>query len=240
MVQRRRLARFSKERSLGAMATGIAHEVNQPLIAIQNYAQAARRRLKSDGGQKAKVDELFDKIEQQTTRAGDIINQVRMLVTSENTDLQPVSWSSLLDEVLSIMKAEIDAHGCRLDCRPAADLPEVLADALQIQLVLINLLQNAVQSMDAVSDNAEKVVSIDIKQINVRELQVSVADRGPGVAADKIEQIFEPLYSEKTSGMGMGLSVCRSIIEAHDGRIRYTPYPSGGAVFQFTLRLAKI
>jgi C4-dicarboxylate-specific signal transduction histidine kinase len=186
------------------------------------------------------VDELFDKIEQQTTRAGDIINQVRMLVTSENTDLQPVSWSSLLDEVLFIMKAEINAHGCRLDCRPAADLPEVLADALQIQLVLINLLQNAVQSMDAVSDNADKVVSIDIKQINARELQVSVADRGPGVAADKIEQIFEPLYSEKNSGMGMGLSVCRSIIEAHDGRIWYTPNPAGGAVFRFTLRLARV
>ena len=239
LTQQRRLARFSKERTLGALATGIAHEINQPLIAIQNYAQAAKRRLHSDPAQTAKLNELFDKIEQQSGRAGDIIQHIRTLVTSDDAELRPVSLYSLLDQVIRIIGAEIETRGCRIDYRPRPDLPEVLADELQIQLVLVNLLQNAAQSMQSLEDKADKRVLIDIDPINDREVQVSVADRGPGIPPDRLEDIFEPFNSDKAGGMGIGLAICRGIIEAHGGRLRCKPNPSGGAIFQFTLRVAE-
>ena len=238
VTQRRNLARFSKERTLGAMATGIAHEINQPLIAIQNYAQAARRRLHSDPAQTAKLDELFHKIERQSGRAGDIIQHIRTLVTGDDAELRPVSLSALLDQVIQIIGVEIETRGCRIDCRSDPDLPEVLADELQIQLVLVNLIQNAMQSMQSLEDKADKLVLIDIDPINDREMQVSVADRGPGIPPDRLENIFEPFYSDKAGGMGIGLAVCRGIIEAHGGRLWHTPNPSGGAIFQFTLQVA--
>ena len=239
LTQQRRLARFSKERSLGALATGIAHEINQPLIAIQNYAQAAKRRLHSDPAQTAKLNELFDKIEQQSGRAGDIIQHIRTLVTGDDVDLRPVSLYSLLDQVTRIIGVEFKGRGCGIDYRPRPDLPEVLADELQIQLVLVNLLQNAAQSMQSLEDKADKRVLIDIDPINDREVQVSVADRGPGIPPDRLEDIFEPFNSDKAGGMGIGLAVCRGIIEAHGGRLRCKPNPSGGAIFQFTLRVAE-
>lgn len=236
--QRDRLTRFSKERTLGVMATGIAHEVNQPLIAIQNYAQATRRRLQRDGDQTAKLNELLKKIEQQAERAGAIIQYIRTLITTEDAELHPVSLAAILDPVIQLTVPEIERHGCRLDYRPGTNLPVVLADELQIKLVLVNLLRNAVQAMEAMEDKAEQVVSIEIDQINGREVQISVLDRGPGIPPDKVTDIFEPFYSGKAAGMGVGLAICRSIVEAHGGRIGYTPNPSGGAIFQFTLRLA--
>jgi len=238
LTQQRRLARFSKERSLGALATGIAHEINQPLIAIQNHAQAAKRRLHSDPAQTTKLNELFDKIEQQSGRAGDIIQHIRTLVSGDDADLRPLSLYSLLDQVTRIIGVEFKRRGCGIDYRPRPDLPEVLADELQIQLVLVNLLQNAAQSMQSLEDKADKRVLIDIDPINDREVQVSVADRGPGIPPDRLENIFEPFNSDKAGGMGIGLAICRGIIEAHGGRFRCKPNPSGGAIFQFTLQVA--
>ena len=159
-------------------------------------------------------------------------------MTSDDAELHPVSLNSILDPVIQLMVPEIERHGCRLDCRPWDDLPVVLADALQIKLVLVNLLKNALQAMEAMEDKTKQVVSIEIDRINDQEVQIRVADRGPGVPPDKETDIFEPFYSSKAAGMGVGLAICRSIIEAHGGRIGYTPNPSGGAIFQFTLRLA--
>jgi C4-dicarboxylate-specific signal transduction histidine kinase len=233
-----RLAKFSKERTLGAMATGIAHEINQPLIAIQNYAQAAKRRLQSDVDQTSKLDELVTKIEQQAGRAGDIIQRIRTLVSSDETDLHPVQLDSLVEEVIQIPLTGLKDRGCLIDLSSAADLPAVLADGLQIQLVLVNLIHNAMQSMEASEEKVDKFISIDIRQLNNREQQVSVADRGPGIPADRVDSLFEPFYSDKANGMGIGLAICRSIIEAHGGRIGYTPNPAGGSMFQFTLPVA--
>ena len=233
-----RLARFSKERTLGTMTTGIAHEINQPLIAIQNYAQAARRRLQGDVDQTSKLDELVTKIEQQAGRAGDIIQHIRTLVSSNEVELHPVQLDPLVEEVIQMVETELQDQGLRIDFRSAADLPAVLADALQIQLVLVNLIHNAMHSMEASEEKADKVIRIEIRQLSEREQQVSVADRGPGLPADRVEGIFEPFYSVKANGMGIGLAICRSIIDAHNGRIECTPGASGGAVFRFTLAVA--
>ncbi|HYQ73333.1 MAG TPA: ABC transporter substrate binding protein [Gammaproteobacteria bacterium] len=234
---RERLARFSKERSLGTMATTIAHEINQPLIAIQNYAQAARRRLQADVKAAPKLIELVEKIEGQAERAGDITRRVRSLVNHDVPELRPVSLSPLLQDVIRIMEPESESRGCHIRFGPAAEFPPVLADALQVQLVFVNLLHNALHSVCEHRDR-EKLISVEVCQLNDDLLQVSVTDNGSGVPRERAREIFEPLYSDKRSGMGMGLAICRDIIEAHGGRIWYDPNPEGGAVFRFTLRKA--
>jgi signal transduction histidine kinase len=120
---------------------------------------------------------------------------------------------------------------------PVDDLPPVLADTLQVQLVLVNLLQNALYSA-CDSEGGDRLISVDVRPLDDEEVQVSVTDRGEGVPPEQIDDIFEPLYSGRSSGMGMGLAICRDIIEAHGGRVWYDPNPEGGAIFRFTLRQA--
>jgi signal transduction histidine kinase len=232
---RGRLARFSRERSLGTMATSISHEINQPLIAIQNYAQAAKRRLQSNIDDKPKLMELFAKIEGQAERAGAITQRVRSLVSASDLQLLSVSPCRLVEEVIRMMETETARRCCRIDSEPGRGLPAVLADPLQAQLVLVNLLQNAMKSVCA-SDQYDKCVSVDVRPANDREVQISVTDRGPGIPPDRVADIFEPLYSGASGGMGMGLAIARTIIDAHGGRLWYEPNPAGGAIFRFTLR----
>ena len=234
---RGRLARFNKERTLGAMATAIAHEINQPLVAIQNYAQAAKRRLQNDVDDKPKLIELFEKIEGQAERAGAITQRVRSLVGTSALRLLPVSLCPMLDEVIRMMEAETEKRGCRIVCEPAGDLSPVLADSLPVQLVLVNLLQNAMQGISS-SDRYDKRVSVEARPINDREVQISVTDWGPGIPMDRVADIFEPLYSGTSDGMGIGLTISQTIIDAHGGRLWYEPNPDGGAIFRFTLRRA--
>lgn len=235
---RGRLARFSKERSLGAMSVAIAHEINQPLIAIQNYAQAAKRRLQGDAEDKPKLLELFAKIEGQAERAGTITQRVRSLVSSDAPRLQPVSLCPLLEAVIRMLEPELESRGCRITCLLTGEAPTVLADPLQVQLVLVNLLHNAAGNPCTGAENA-KHVSIDIRHGHDREVEVSVTDHGPGVPPEHAENIFEPLYSSRPGGMGMGLAISRAIIEAHGGRLWHEPNPAGGAIFRFTLRAAQ-
>jgi len=232
---RDRLARFSKERSLGTMATTIAHEINQPLIAIQNYAQAAKRRLQGDAGDKQKLIELFGKIDGQAERAGAITQRVRSLVSTSDLQLREVQLCPLLEAVIRMMEPETERQGCQILCTPRADLPTVLADALHVQLVLVNLLQNAMKFVCS-DDCYDRRVSVDVGPSGDREVQVSVSDRGPGVPLDRVGDIFEPLYSGTRGGMGMGLAISRTIIDAHGGRLWYQANPEGGAIFRFTLR----
>jgi signal transduction histidine kinase len=234
---RGRLARFSRERSLGTMATSISHEINQPLIAIQNYAQAAKQRLQSNVDDKPKLIKLFAKIEGQAERAGAITQRVRSLVNANEPQLLPTPLGALVEEVIRMMEPETERRGCRITCRASSDLPLVLADGLQVQLVLVNLLQNAIKSICS-GGQYDKDLSVDADPINDQEVQVSVADRGPGIPPDRVADIFEPLYSGTSGGMGMGLAISRTIIDTHGGRLWYEPNPSGGAVFRFTLRTA--
>ena len=233
---RGRLARFSKERSLGTMATAISHEINQPLIAIQNYSQAAKRRLQDEVVDRSKLTELFGKIEGQAERAGAITQRVRALVNRSDLQLLPVAPGDLIEEVILLMESEAANRGCRIDYERRVDLPPVLADYLEIQLVLVNLLQNALKAVGS-ADVYDKRISVEAETREEDKVMVSVGDRGPGVRPDRVADIFEPLYSG-ASGMGMGLAICRAIIEAHGGQIWYEPDPAGGAIFRFTLRIA--
>lgn len=219
------------------MATTIAHEINQPLIAIQNYALAVKQRLKTKPDEIPKVIELAAKIEGQAERAGTITQRVRTLVNHDEPDLRPMQLCPLLQEVIRIMEPESEALGCHIACEPVVDLTPVLADALQVQLVLVNLLQNALYSVSA-GKRSEKLISVEVCELGEHEVQVSVTDRGEGVPPEHVHDIFEPLYSGKAAGMGMGLAICRDIVDAHGGRVWYDPNPEGGAIFRFTLRKA--
>jgi len=236
---RTRLGAEEKQSTLGALGGRIAHEINQPLIAIKNYAQAAKRYVPTDSPKGSKLAELLADMEGEADRAGSIIQKIRALLSSEGVDAVPLDLDPVLKEVLVLMKPEADAHGCRIDYRATAPVPIVLADALQVQLVMVNLLRNAMEAAASHEQNGDQSVSITVGETADRMVQVNVADTGPGVPADEVDDIFESLYSTKEAGMGVGLASCRTIIEAHGGRIWCTPNPAGGAIFHFTIPAAK-
>jgi signal transduction histidine kinase len=226
---RTRLGATEKQSTLGALAGTIAHEVNQPLIALKNYAQAAKRYIPTDSKSSGKLAELLAEMEGEADRAGAIIQKTRRLLRSGHVDAAPVELDPVLKEVLALMRPEADARGCHIDYRVTTPVPIVLADALQLQLVMVNLLRNA---MDAMAQSRGGPISITVSQTADRMAEVSVADHGAGVAADQVEDIFEPLYTTREAGMGIGLATCRTIIEAHGGHIWYAPNPEGGAIFR--------
>jgi signal transduction histidine kinase len=234
-----RLGAADKQSTLGALAGRIAHEVNQPLIAIKNYAQAAKQYAPADSTKGGKLAELLAEMEGEADRAGSIIRKIRTLLSSGQVDTVPVELDHMLKEVLSLMQPEADAHGCRIDYPVTAPVPVVLADALQVQLVMVNLLRNAMEAAASQAQSGDESVSITVGVTADRMVQVSVTDSGPGVPADEVEDIFESLYSTKEAGMGVGLATCRAIIEAHGGRIWCTPNPAGGAIFHFTIPTAE-
>jgi len=234
-----RLGAADKQSTLGALAGRIAHEINQPLIAIKNYAQAAKRYALTDSTKRDKLSELLAEMEGEADRAGAIIRKIRTLLSSGQVDAVPVELDPVLEEVLAVMKPEADAHGCRIAYRVAKPVPMVVADALHVQLVMVNLLRNAIEAAASSAQSEEQTVSITLCETADQMVQVSVTDSGPGVPPEEVESIFESLYSTKEAGMGVGLQTSQRIIEAHGGHIWCTQNPAGGAVFHFTLPAAE-
>jgi len=234
-----RLGAADKQSTLGALAGRIAHEINQPLIAIKNYAQAAKRYVPVDLTKWGKLSELLAEMEGEADRAGTIIRKIRRLLSSGQVDAVRVELEPVLKEVLSLMQPEADAHGCRIDYHVTVPVPAVLADALQVQLVMVNLLRNAIEAAASNAQDGGQSVSIAVCETADPMVQVSVTDSGPGVPPEEVDNIFESLYSTKAAGMGVGLATSRRIIEAHGGRIWCAPNPEGGAIFHFTIPAAE-
>ena len=197
---RTRLGAAEKQSTLGALAGGIAHEINQPLIAIKNYAQAAKRYVPTDSGKAGKLAELVAEMEGEADRIGTIIQKVRRLLSAKQVDAVPVELDPVLKEVVALMKPDFDNNGCHIEYHVTTPIPTVLADALQVQLVMVNLLRNALEAARSRARSGEGTLLITVGEIADRMVQVSVADCGPGVPADEIEDIFEPLSSTKETG----------------------------------------
>ncbi|GLI98712.1 Adaptive-response sensory-kinase SasA [Sphingobium sp. AntQ-1] len=231
------LIHVSRLSAMGTMASTLAHELNQPLTAIANYLETTRDLLVDpDAETVAIVRDALDEAAKESHRAGHIVRRLRDFVARGETEKRIEDLPRLIEEAAALGLVGARERGVRsfFDFDPAAS--PVLADRIQVQQVLVNLIRNAVEAMAQV---AIRDLTITTRRRPKAMVQVSVADTGPGISEQVAPQLFEAFVSSKTDGMGLGLSICRTIIEAHGGRIWTDGAPNGGAAFHFTLMQAR-
>ncbi|TVQ86349.1 MAG: PAS domain S-box protein [Chromatiaceae bacterium] len=222
--------------TLGEMASGIAHELNQPLTAISSNARACARMLEADPASADACVDVMTRIAAQAERAGEIIRHMRGFVRKEDAQMRPVTARALLETTLVLLRQDARRHGIMLSCVLGYEVDMVLAQQTQIEQVLLNLARNAIEAMAAAAPVRRRLL-LAARRTGERVL-FRVVDTGPGVGADLLGRLFDPFVTDKPFGMGLGLSICTGIIESHGGRLTQTPTPGGGATFQFSLPLA--
>ena len=227
------LVHISRLTAMGEMASTLAHELNQPLSAINNYLKGSRR-LIGEGGEERTVmlRDALDKAGDQAMRAGQIIRRLRDFVSRGESERRVENITKLVEEASALALVGVKDRGIRVTFQfdPLVEL--VLADRVQIQQVLLNLIRNA---MDAMETSATRDLMVSVVPAGDSHVRVSVADTGSGIEPEVAEQLFQPFITTKRHGMGVGLSISRTIIEAHGGRIWVEPNPGGGTIFHFTL-----
>jgi len=230
------LLRVSRLSAMGEMASALAHELNQPLAAVSNYMKGSRRLLASSSDPNAaRIEAALDKAAEQALRAGQIIRRLRDFVARGESERSVESISRLVEEssALGLIGARERGISLRFELDPASDL--VLGDRVQIQQVLVNLFRNAAEAM---AESAKRELMVSNARVPGDMVEIVVSDTGPGLDETVLSNLFQPFYSTKEAGMGVGLSISRNIIEAHGGRMRAEPNSSGGATFRFTLPAA--
>jgi two-component system sensor kinase FixL len=226
----RELAHISRVYEMGTLASTIAHELNQPLMAVANFVQTAAEILRQgDPASSAVLAEAIEEAGRETLRAGDILRRLRVFLSRGDLDKTREDPGQLARDAIyfEAARARYRNISCDVECPP--DMRPILVERVQIQQVILNLVKNAVQSIG--EDGAVRVIIT----AEPDQLRVTVSDTGPGVPPERMARLFEPFSTSKTDGMGLGLPICRSIIEAHGGRIWHEPAPEGGAAFIFTL-----
>jgi signal transduction histidine kinase len=230
-----RSARAERALALGEFASLVAHEINQPIAAILLNCNVAQKQLSKPHADLARVCESLQRIERDVERAGATIQRIRALVT--NTELQPqaLDLNHLVEEALGFLDHELNAAGVVVIKELYPDLPRVSGDRVQVQQVLTNLYTNAIQAMRS-TPAADRVLTVRTGLES--QPFVTVSDTGPGIAPETHKRLFDPLFTTKPGGIGLGLSISRSIVEAHGGRLWAAAEASVGACFCFTLRAA--
>jgi two-component system, LuxR family, sensor kinase FixL len=230
---------MSRFTALGEMASTLAHEINQPLTAISNYLKGCQRLLERMEGEQALVlRTAVGKAADQALRAGQIIRRLRDFVARGESERRIESLPKLVEDASTLALIGARENGVEVSFRLDATADLVFADRIQIQQVLVNLIRNAIEVM-AESPNRREL-EIATAANTDETVEVSVADTGRGLAPEVAAHLFQPFVTTKRRGMGLGLSICRTIVEAHGGRIRVDARPGGGTIFRFTLRAAKI
>jgi two-component system sensor kinase FixL len=227
------LMHISRLTALGEMASTLAHELNQPLSAIANYLTGGRRLLEQSPPDAARASNAMSKAADQALRAGEIIRRLRDFVSRGESEREIASLSKMVEEASALALIGAKEHGVRVTYRFDRKSDLVMADRVQVQQVTLNLVRNAVDAMTT-SPKRALVISTDV--IGDGFARVSVADTGPGLSPEVADRLFQPFVTTKAQGMGVGLSISRTIIEAHGGRIWVEPNLDGGATFHFTLR----
>jgi two-component system sensor kinase FixL len=230
------LVHIGRLTAMGEMASALAHELNQPLSAIANYLKGATRLLDATPPDIERLRDPLDKATGQAIRAGEIIRRLREFVTSGETERGPEALSALVNEALALALVGSDRRHIHVRVVHEAPDDTVMADRVQVQQVLVNLIRNAA---DAMADAPKRDLVIKTGREGADLALIRVTDTGPGVSPSLTDRIFEPFLTTKKSGMGVGLSICRTIVEAHGGRIWVEPAEGGGASFAFTLPRAK-
>ena len=227
------LVHISRLTAMGEMASALAHELNQPLSAIANYMKGSRRLLEArTDPEAAQVREAMNKAAEQSQRAGQIIRRLRDFVARGETERRVESLKKLVEEASALALVGAKEHGVRVTfyIDPACDA--VLVDKVQIQQILLNLIRNAIEAMDQ-TERRELLIATRAQGRSL--VEISVADTGPGIAPEIASQLFQPFVTTKPLGMGVGLSISRSIVESHGGHIRCESNTGGGTVFRFTV-----
>ena len=227
------LSRSARTLSLGEMAASIAHELNQPLTAVVTHAYACREWLSAQPANVEKASATADRIVQESTRAGAVVARVRALFRNDAPVRQATDVNRLVLDLVQLLRDDAARHNTVIRLALAERLPMVEMDRVQIQQVLLNLAGNAMDAMDATSGTRE--LTLRTRAEDGGRVRVIVEDRGPGISATAAARIFEPFFTTKPQGMGMGLAICRSIVESHDGRIWAEAAAPCGTAFHFTL-----
>ncbi len=231
------LSHVSRVSEMGQMASALAHEINQPLAAASNYLQAARRLLgRHDPGQAGRIDEALERAAGQVERASQILRRLRVFIKKGEPELQAEDIAKLIEEGSAIALVGARERGVTVRLRAAPRLPPVFVDKIQIQQVIVNLMRNAVEAMEQ-CPRRELVVEAELAA-GADQVVVRVIDTGPGLAPEVAERLFQPFVTTKAQGMGVGLSICRSIIEGHGGVLIARPNAGGGTLFSFSLPIA--
>jgi len=227
------LVHISRLTAMGEMASTLAHELNQPLAAIANYLRGSRRLLEGASDEKfAAMRDALDKAGDQAMRAGHIIRRLRDFVARGESERRVESITKLVEEASALALVGVKDLGIRVQFQFKPEIDLVIADRVQVQQVVLNLIRNA---MDAMETSQTRDLVVAIAPAESGHVRISVTDSGSGISPEIAEQLFQPFITTKRHGMGVGLSISRAIVEAHNGRIWVEPNPTGGTIFHFTL-----
>jgi two-component system sensor kinase FixL len=228
------MIRTSRLTTMGEMAAAMAHELNQPLTAISNYANACGRMMDKGKLDTGEIRSTMRLIDDQAHRAGEVIKRLRNFVKYDRTTRETVHLDALVDEIISLAVLDAKANDIVFEFSIPNDLPELVVDQIQIQQVILNLLRNGVDAMVS-NDDGHRHLLLTAKQTGPEDIRVEVIDEGHGVPDDVRDSLFNAFFTTKDTGMGMGLAICRTIIQAHGGKLDFMNNDNGGATFYFTL-----
>jgi PAS domain S-box-containing protein len=229
------LAHVTRLGLMGEMASGIAHEVNQPLSAIASYSQASLNLIKTEDPDLVKLTETLDKTQQQALRAGRIIHRMREFIKSHEKHRSLVDVNALIHDAVGLCIAELKQNNIKLTLDLENNLPQIFVDQIQIEQVIINLTRNSIDVLKDLPATQQRQIIIRSQMAQNNNIQVSVKDNGLGLDEEQQKKVLMPFYTTKAEGMGMGLSISRSLIEAHEGTLYFNSKPKKGSTFYFTL-----
>ncbi|HTT01810.1 MAG TPA: ATP-binding protein [Steroidobacteraceae bacterium] len=232
-----RMLHVSRLATIGEMAAGVAHELNQPLTAITNYAQACDRLLAKPDADLGDVRQALREIASQAVRAGDIIRRLRTLARGNPIERASTDINTVVTEILELLQPDARLHAARLLVELGTALPPVCVDRVQIQHVILNLARNALEAMNS-SSSAVRQLQIRTARAGDADIEVCVCDSGPGLAPAALERMFDPFFSTKPDGTGLGLPISNTIARAHGGSLGYRPNEPRGACFYIRLPCA--
>jgi signal transduction histidine kinase len=228
------LAHANRVATMGQLTASIAHEIKQPITAARTYAAAALRFLDKNPPDVAEVREALTSIVNETARTSDVVDRIGSLIKKTSPRKEVVDLNAAILEVTALTRSEAIKTGVTVGTQLAEELPRIQGDRVQLQQVMLNLILNAIQSMRGVQDG-NRELHISTESIEPEGVCVAVRDTGPGLSPESLSRLFETFYTTKPDGMGMGLSISRSIIEAHDGKLWAIGCEPRGALFQFTI-----